>query len=176
MATKYTTKLEDSLWRIRAEIDMPSIDVYLGDYGGLVEHGGNLSHEGNCWVFPDALAIGQSRVLGNAVLEGRSAACQSAIVRENVIMTDDAIAAGSCVVHGSAVLSGNCTILDEAIVRGAAEVSGYAVVRSNAIIDGDAKLSGVTILGYGRRVVTGVFMTQPFEASILPPSVQVLGV
>ena len=40
-------------------------DVKTGDFGGFVESEGNLSHDGDCWVY------GEARVDGNAYVYGR---------------------------------------------------------------------------------------------------------
>lgn len=37
-------------------------DVHQGDLGGWVEHEGNLSHDGNCWVADNAAVFGNANV------------------------------------------------------------------------------------------------------------------
>ena len=44
--------------------------VMKGDKGGFVQSERNLSHLGNCWIFDDSKAIGNSLVYQNAVLSG----------------------------------------------------------------------------------------------------------
>ena len=60
-----------TLKRIRALIDIPSINVLAGDLGGLIETENNLSHKGTCWVFTGARVWGEdTRVSGGAQVSG----------------------------------------------------------------------------------------------------------
>lgn len=74
---KYEMLLDDSIevlgcqaFRIRALIDIcrqdvasqkdhlpESFNVKAGDLGGYIAEEDNLSHEGSCWVGPDAVAL-----------------------------------------------------------------------------------------------------------------------
>lgn len=58
------------LRRIRALRDIPRYGVEEGDLGGWVESEGNLTQEGDCWVFDDAQVFGKARVFGNASVCG----------------------------------------------------------------------------------------------------------
>ena len=51
------------LYRIEALKDFA--DVKKGDLGGFIETDHNLSHNGNCWVYDDAVVYGCSVVFGN---------------------------------------------------------------------------------------------------------------
>ena len=63
-----------TLYRIQALKDFG--DVKAGDLGGYVESGGNLSQDGNCWVydgakvFDNALVYEDARVFGNGSILG----------------------------------------------------------------------------------------------------------
>ena len=52
------------LFRIRALRDFG--DVKAGELGGYVEKEGNLSHDGNAWVFFDAEIYGNAKISGDA--------------------------------------------------------------------------------------------------------------
>ena len=54
------------LRRIRALRDIPRYGVNEGDLGGWVESEGNLTQEGDCWVFGNAQVSDDARVFGNA--------------------------------------------------------------------------------------------------------------
>ena len=58
------------LCRIEALKDF--IDVEKGDKGGFIEDEHNLSHDGNSWVFDNAIVCGNARVYGNAKIENKS--------------------------------------------------------------------------------------------------------
>lgn len=52
------------LFRIRALRDFG--DVKAGELGGYVEKEGNLSHDGNAWVYNDANIYGNAEICGNS--------------------------------------------------------------------------------------------------------------
>ena len=59
-----------TLYRVRAIRDFS--DVKAGDFGGFIEHDGNLSQEGDCWVYEDAIIANHSAVSDNAKIYGDS--------------------------------------------------------------------------------------------------------
>ena len=61
------------LRRIKALIDFDC--VKKGDLGGWIEKEGNLSQEGNCWVYGSALVFGSARVCGSALVFGSARVC-----------------------------------------------------------------------------------------------------
>lgn len=89
----FTTIDGAELYRVKALIDFK--DVKAGDLGGWVRSEDNLSHEGDCWIYDNAM------------------------VDERAIVRDNAEVRGECVVHdkavigGNAVLDGNITVADE---------------------------------------------------------------
>ena len=54
------------LFQIRALRDIPLAIVNAGDLGGYIEHEGNLSQEGDCWIDRDALVYDLARIYDNA--------------------------------------------------------------------------------------------------------------
>ena len=63
--TEETIKVKGSiLHRIEALRDFS--DVKKGDKGGFVEKEENLSQNGNCWVYDDAMVFEDARIYGNA--------------------------------------------------------------------------------------------------------------
>jgi hypothetical protein len=108
------------LYRIEALVDINN--VKKGYKGGWIEKESNLSQEGICWVYDNAL------VHDNAVV------CDNAWVRDNAKLCDNA------------VVCGNAKVLDNAVVRGNAVVCGDALVCDNAIVCGDAWVSGNAII------------------------------
>jgi hypothetical protein len=62
--TKETKKVNGhTLYRIQALKDFG--DIKKGDFGGWIEKEDNLSHEGNCWVYPSSCVYGDARVCGD---------------------------------------------------------------------------------------------------------------
>lgn len=58
------------LFRIRALRDFG--DVKAGELGGYVEKEGNLSHDGNAWVYNDANIYGNAEIYGDAEISGNA--------------------------------------------------------------------------------------------------------
>ena len=55
-------------------------DVEEGDLGGLVENSGNLSQEGNCWIYKDSWILGSAKVFGNVRVYGGRYVCFNTIL------------------------------------------------------------------------------------------------
>ena len=66
-------------------------DVEAGDLGGFVESENNLSHEGDCWIYNDAIVKDRAKVLdkdivcGNAIVRGNANIYNKAIVSAGII-------------------------------------------------------------------------------------------
>lgn len=81
-------------------------DVKAGDIGGLIEKEENLSQEGNCWVYDDAIVYDNATVLDNAVVSGNAIVCDNAYVLDDAVVSDHAIACDNAYVCGDAKISG----------------------------------------------------------------------
>ncbi|MBR7078443.1 MAG: hypothetical protein IKI41_06835 [Clostridia bacterium] len=61
-------------------------DVREGEFGGFVENETNLSQEGNCWIYSNAVVMenavvsGDSKVLGYVLVHGNASVCDNAVV------------------------------------------------------------------------------------------------
>ena len=152
------------LHRIRALRDIGK-DVKVGDLGGFVEGGHNLSHEDDAWIYDDAIAANGAFVYEGAVLRsnaivcGEAHVCKEAVLSGHARVEDHARMDGGRVEdcarlsgHGMAaaitpskypVLSGEC------IVHGI--VTGNVLVTSQAVVLGDEKIAHD---GLDRLVVT----------------------
>ena len=95
-------------------------DVLEGTLGGYIESEHNLSHDGNWWIYDDAIACDHAQVSGNARVYDTAIACDQAQV------------------FGNAQVWGRAQVRDQAQVSGDANVSGYAQVRDQAQVSGNA--------------------------------------
>lgn len=107
-----------TLRQIRAVRDFGSIEK--GTDGGWLEKEENLSHDGNCWVYPYAS------------------------VYENAFVTNHAIIRDNAEVHGDA------TICDEAQIGGIAEVCGDAYIAGYTKVCESARINGASMEGCTR--------------------------
>lgn len=129
------------LYRVRALRDFA--DVKAGDIGGMVEGEDNLSHEGDAWVYDDALVAGRGRVEGNAKVRGQAS-----------VITDREWKGRAAKVYGNAVIKDNAT------VRGGGQVHGHAIVQDNGAVTGNAELSGTAVVRDHARAQGNVVFTE----------------
>lgn len=116
-----------TLHRIRALKDFG--DVKAGDLGGFLESEYNLSHEGNCWVYDDAIVYEEARIYDNAKVYG------DAWVYSNAEVYGDAEVYENARVYGNAEVSGDAKVHERAMVAGRAKVYGNVEVTGRAGID-----------------------------------------
>ena len=141
------------LYRVKALKDFG--DVKKGDIGGYVENPNNLSHEGYCWIYDNAIIHDNVKIYDNA------------IIHDNVKIYDDARIYGDCeiwdyaVIQDNARIYGNSRISDCAVIDGNAKIYGdseiwnYAIIRDNALIYGDSVISGNAFIGGDTEIKTG---------------------
>lgn len=144
--------------RIKALRDFA--DVKKGDLGGFVESEDNLSQYGDCWIYDNAKAIGNSKVIDNAqirknaLIRGFASVGDRSIVRGNAQVTDIVKISDNAIVEGYAVVSGDARLSDNA------HVSGKVIVRANTVMSGESSAYGNAVLSgdayiYGNAVVCG---------------------
>lgn len=109
------------LHRIRA-LSNVRIGVIKGDLGGYVQGEHNLSQEGTCWIFDDAIA------------------CESSFVDQQATVSDIAVIRGSALVSGRAMIRQNAVVDDHAIV-----MDGF--VKAQAHVAGNAAITASSVTG-----------------------------
>ena len=120
------------LHRIRALSDVRS-GVVKGDLGGYVQNEDNLSQEGTCWIFDDAIACEssfvdqQATVSGTAVIRGSALVSGRAMIRQNAVVDDHAIVMDGFV-KAQAHVAGNAAITVSTITGAWPHIEGYANV------------------------------------------------
>ena len=101
-----------------------------GVIGGWIESEENLSHEGWCFIYDEAIVYGEAEVYGEAR------------------------------VCGEAEVYGEARVCGKAIVYGKARVCGEAEVYDEARVCGKAKVGSFKILGYVASTFTHIFQLQ----------------
>ena len=91
--------------------------------GGFLESESNLSHDGSCFVYDNAKAMDQARVLGNAGI------CNNSEVFDNAMIGDDSE------VLGFATVGGLSNILGKSIVSGFSRINGSVTIIDSYIYD-----------------------------------------
>lgn len=129
-----------TLYRIKALTDFGN--VRKGDFGGFVENESNLSQEGYCWIY------------GNAIC------CDNAIIYENAILCENAYVYGNSMVHENATICGSAKVYGNTTIGGNTIIRGYSRILGSAKVYGNTNISGNTIIGdnsriYGNAVIYG---------------------
>jgi hypothetical protein len=127
------------LYRIICQRNLRTVRgaVLKGSAGGLVSGFNNLSHEGSCWIFPQATVSGEMLVEGDA------------IIKDN----------GYC--SGCGHISGNCVVcgtVSNAVIEGRVMLDRRTVVRGNKndatiIYGSDLTCSDGAFIGRNVRIV-----------------------
>ena len=142
LSTDHTIKLgRRTLYRIKALIDFNN--VKKGDLGGYIEGENNLSHDGNCWVYDNAMVFGTAVVFDNATVHDNAAVNGYAIVRSNAII------AGNAIISESALFSHNAYITNQKDYMECGPVDGRCYV--TCYFDASKKLNyAITADVYGQ--------------------------
>ena len=131
------------LHRIRALRDFG--EIRKGDLGGWIEEGSNLSHEGNCWVYDEAIICDNAQVRDNAKVYNK------ALVYDNAQIYGNAQVYGEATIYENAWIYGDAEVFDKAKVYGTVGVFGNAWVYGNAEVFGRARVYGtVGVCGNAR--------------------------
>lgn len=122
------------LHRIRALYSFRD-DVQPGQLGGFVEYEVNLSQDGTCWLFDDAIA------------------CEYAYVSQQAVLKDHAVAKGWCLVGGLTVCEGNALVCDNAFISNGI-LTDCCLVGGNACLYRN-KRTGISPKVSGHAIVYG---------------------
>lgn len=98
------------IYRIRALRSFG--DVEEGDWGGFVESESNLSHFGNCWIYDDAIAMGNSIVTGDAKMMDNS------VIKGSSVIMDEVTLSGAVVIPGNSIIRGNTVMYSTPLEAG----------------------------------------------------------
>lgn len=142
-----------TVYRIRAIKDIPVAEdhvVKAGTLGGFVENESNLSQQGLCWIYDEAV------VYGGAIVSGK------ANVRDYAQVSGNARICKNAHVYGQAVIAGNVTVRGHAWIAGDAFITATAddqlVIEGNCYINGDVRIDGAMTLGGNIMIGNGAMI------------------
>ena len=115
-------------------------DVKAGDMGGFIEKEENLSHDGPCWIYDDAMVYHNAKVRDNVIVRGYAHVYNESQVLHNAIVEDHARVCNNGTVFGNARIKDNGSVFDHGIVN------GFAIVQDNAVVRDCARAYGETII------------------------------
>lgn len=154
---KYELTGETKIWRGHTMHRIRAVaafgNVKAGELGGYVGKEGNLSQDGDAWVYGNAQVYGNAWVYGDAQVYGNAWVC------------------GDAWVHGDARVCGDAWVCGDARVCGYAQVYGNARVCGKAQVCGDAQVcSPLHLLVIGpcgsRNEFTTFFRNRKREISV----------
>lgn len=121
-----------TLYRIEALRDFGNVKA--GDKGGFIQSEFNLSQEGDCWTYDEAMVCNKAIV------------CEEAKVFGEARVYGEAKVFGEAMVYGEAEVLGKAEVFGEAEVCGEARVYGEAEVCGKAMVYGEARVYGEAII------------------------------
>jgi len=153
-------------------------EIKVGDKGGWIEKEENLSQEGNCWVYNDAIVCQNAKVCDDAIVRDYAMIYDNAIISEKASIGNFAHVFENAKVYGKAMvfinarvygnsnIYGNAQVYDDSSVYGNAHVFengwvlGNAKVFDNAQVFGGSNISGdAQIAGDAKTILTGDYIT-----------------
>ncbi len=127
------------LHRIRALKYIPGNDVVpevkIGDLGGYVQSKHNLSHDGRCWIYNDAMVYETALVNGNAIVANNAQVCGNSFVEGFASVLHYSQVKGCARVSGDSVIDGGSIITDGIVVWGKSKITGMSKIGGKGRID-----------------------------------------
>lgn len=137
------------------DVETPCGLVKAGELGGWLESEKNLSHEGNCWVFPMAVVAENAEVSGNAIVgKGGTKDClpygrddsYETFLGGNAKVTDNSVVRNECCVTGETEILGDSVLWGVDLkIEGKARLEGAYCVGENIHLNGDVRLTKVSL-------------------------------
>lgn len=153
MVKKYKILRNDSidiygkkLYRIQAIRNFG--DIKKGDIGGYIQSQKNLAHDGDCWVYDDAVVFENAKIsqdakiYNNARIYGFAEIYGHAEIYDYVEVFDYAAIYNHTKIHNRAIVYNNARIFENAEIYDNVLVFDHAMVHGNAKIHNFAKIHG----------------------------------
>ena len=142
------------LHRIRALRDVGN-DVHKGDLGGFVQGEDNLSQQGDCWLFGDAIV------------------CEEALASQDARICESVVIRSSALVSGKVCINGNVVVEDHAIVM-AGTISGDCFISGNACLAENRKTGAApTVIGQAAVYGTVCGSVLVSGSSVILPGIRI---
>ena len=104
-------------------------NVKKGDLGGYVQHSGNLSQEGECWISKNAKVYGDAKIYDNAIIEGNVLITNSAKIHDNAFIYNG-IMDKRLVIYDNAEIYGNTHIFGNGKINGNVKIFGNTLINA----------------------------------------------
>lgn len=148
-----THKSGVTLYRIRAVKDFTTSmgDVKAGALGGWVEKDDNLNHSGNCWIYDDAVVMGEGLVHRDGVVYSHAEVSAKASVGDRAQVGGNARVTGGSAIKGNTIVRGNAYVETDRALGGYGEnqnivVEGDTMIRGSVRVQGNVSLVDKTLI------------------------------
>lgn len=139
--TNFTMGFEGrTLYRIRALKNFS--DVKAGDLGGWVQSVKNLSQEGNCWIYDEAMCMDRARVCDDCAMRDFSAMFGNSRMHDNAVMVDDTMAFDCSTMWDNSIMFGSSKRYDNSVMRGDSKMHDCSTISGHSEMLGDSELCG----------------------------------
>ena len=123
-----------------------------GLIGGWIEKEENLSHEGDCFVYNNAVVCNNATVRDNAEVYDNVMVRDNAKVFDNAVLSDNVMVCNNAVVRDNAMMFNYAIVYDNVVVRDNAEIYNYATVYDNAVVRDNAVLRNNAVVRNNAKV------------------------
>lgn len=117
-----------------------------GLLGGWIENESNLSQDGNCFVYGEAMVYGNAGIFRDAWISGDAKIFGNARVFGNAWISGDANVYGDAKILDNARVYDNANICGDVSIIGRANVFEHAIIRGNANVCGDEMVCGYALI------------------------------
>lgn len=138
---------------------------YTKTLGGWIESQKNLSSEGNCFIYDDAMVFGDAVISGDAEIKGNAQIYGNATVTDSVAITGNAQIYGNARVTDSARITDNAKIYGDAKIKDSAKVYDNAVVCGQSVVEKNAKVYGYAFLDGNMIITNNDYINNRIESS-----------
>ena len=122
-------------------------DVKKGQKGGWVESEENLDHDGDCWIYDNAVVMDKAVVVNNAQVRGEAhIEGEFTRIAQNAYVTDNVWIEGGSQVYGDAHVSGNVKLVTHSVITGNARVSGRVRMFNGSWASGNCQVMDIAHL------------------------------
>lgn len=128
------------LYRIKALKDFS--DVKKGDLGGWIQSKENLSQEGNCWIYDEAMCMDYARVCDNCTMRDFSAMFNNSRMHDNAVMVDNTMAFDCSTMWDNSIMFGNSKRFENSVMRGDSKIHDCSTISGHSEMLGESELYG----------------------------------
>ena len=155
----------EEVFRIQAIKDFS--DVTCDTLGGYISSEYNLSQEGDCWVYGEAIVRGRATVRKDAKVMDHATLFDWSSISDNAVMSDHSNASDNAMIYGNAKMFGWSRAYNNSEVFGDAVLKDQVRVFLDAWVYGELEVSGKAYVSGKCTKTPVVLMGLPYVVTIM---------